>query len=387
MPTFSGPISPSPSISHPPLIVKRAATSRIAYKSNLERVKTRTGLPLTLNAATGPATILACADSGSEENIISLDLAQALSYEIDASALQKRQFMLANGSIIEAVGAIVVECSFGLEENPAVAPMSCIFYVFMKLASPLIMGFAFLEQTMTLSKHRHRLIKTPRPAHRPLQVYSVGRPRNQLFCYLNTLYVPAIPDSGSEINLMTRRFAQKKGFSIEEGKEVVEFADGSVAMTTGIVRGRLEVRKYEGSLKLTRIPEVLFYLLENLRHDLIIGEDPLEELDIFASGQHLLFPAWDTTGPSALNRIRHLGTFDDVLSRVKKTLGRNRTRQLLSTPNGISVPNTFADQQENDRREREEIRIALLPIDQQGSAIAAETLRQAQYDNTSRSNP
>ena len=47
--------------------------------------------------------------------------------------------------------------------------------------------------------------------------------------------------------------------------------------------------------------------------------------------------------------------------------------------NGNLMPDYLADQQENDRREREEIRIAHLPTNEQENAIMAEALRQAQY--------
>lgn len=113
---------------------------------------------------------------------MSLDVARALGYTIDEAPSTKKQFMLVNGIIVEAIGQLVAGCSFGIESGLAAASMSCLFYVFMKLASPIIMGITFLDQTMTLSKHRHRLIKFPRLAHQPLQVYSVGRPKDRLFC-------------------------------------------------------------------------------------------------------------------------------------------------------------------------------------------------------------
>jgi hypothetical protein len=55
----------------------------------------------------------------------------------------------------------------------------------------------------------------------------------------------------------------------------------------------------------------------------------------------------------------------------------------MNTVSTQVLPNdSLADQRENDRREREEIRIVNLPDDQQQDAIAAEALKQAQYDNT-----
>jgi hypothetical protein len=199
------------------------------------------------------------------------------------------------------------------------------------------------------------------------------------------LYVPAIPDSGSEINLMSWSYALEKGFHIQQGKEVIEFADGSIAVTSGVVRVELKIRG-KNPINHRSIPRTEFYLLDTLRHNLVVGEDPLDELEVFTKGQHLFFPIPATTGPVGVNRIRHLGTLDQVLSWVKKKIGRSRRRQEPSTSNGISMADPLADQRENDRREREEIRIAHLPIDQQENAITAEALRQAQYDNNAGAN-
>jgi hypothetical protein len=312
-----------------PRTAKRTATATADGHQSRKRAKTRISLPLTLNANSGPATVMACPDTGSEENIISLDLAQALGYNIFTSPSQNKTFELADGRIVEAVGEIIAECSFGLETTPEAVPMTLVFYVFMKLASPIIMGLAFLEQTRTLSKHRDRLIRVPRPAHQPIQVYSVGRPRNQLYCYLNKSYVPATPDSGSEVNLMTQSFASRKGLHIEIAKEVVEFADGTVAVTSGVVRAKLAIRKNH-NIEYRTIPTADFYLIDDLRHDLIVGEDSLEELRVFTRGQHALFPSPYTIGPAGLNRIRHLGAVDDVLSWVKKKIS------LIRRPYGAS---------------------------------------------------
>jgi len=312
-----------------PQTTKRPATATIDGEQSRKRAKTRIGLPLTLNANSGPATVLACPDTGSEENIISLDLAQALGYNILNSHCQNRTFALANGSIVEAVGEIIAECSFGMETTPTTVPMTLAFYVFMKLASPIIMGLAFLEQTETMSKHRDRLLRVPRPAYQPIQVYSVGRPRNQLYCYLNNSYVPAIPDSGSELNLMTRSFASRNGLHIKIAKEVVEFADGTIAVTSGVVRTKLSIRK-DQTRKYRTIPTADFYLMDDLRHDLIVGEDSLEKLKIFTKGQHTLFPSPYTIGPAGLSRIHHLGAVGDVLSWVKKKIS------LIRRPHGVS---------------------------------------------------
>lgn len=293
------------------------------------RVKTRWGLPLTLNSLGGPSTVMACADTGSEENIISAELTQALGLTIVEAADEKRQFMLANGKIVEAVGQVATHCSFGIESSQISASMSCIFHVFLRLASPIIMGMAFLEQTETLTKHRDRLVRIPRPSLQALQVYSVGRPKKNLWCSVDKNLTFVTPDSGSEVDLMAPRFAVKRGFQIFHGEEQIEFADGSIAVTSGLVKAELSV--YDVSTPTVtsaaaRIPVVDFFLLDGLRADVLIGEDTLEELKIFTENQNSLISTSDATGPIELNRIRHIGPFDRILSWVKEKIGLSRQR-------------------------------------------------------------
>lgn len=305
-----------------PWTAKRLAAATSDGDQSQKRTKTRISLPLTLNANSGPATVLACPDTGSEENIISLGLAQALGYNILTSPSQNRTFALANGSIVEAVGEIIAECSFGLETTPAAVPMTLVFYVFMKLASPIIMGLAFLEQTRTLSDHRYRLLRVPRLAHQPIQVYSVGKLRNQLCCYLDYSFEVVMPDSGSEINLMTRSFANSRVLHIKKAKEVVEFADGTIAVVSGVVRAHLQINKsrnYTSGGYRTN-PTADFYIMDDLRHDVIVGEDSLEELEVFTKEQQALLFSPYAVGPAGLNLIRPLGAIDEVLSWLKKKI-------------------------------------------------------------------
>jgi hypothetical protein len=161
---------------------------------------------------------------------------------------EKRQFMLPNGKIVEAVGQIATHCSFGIESSQIPASMSCIFQVFLSLASPIIMGMAFLEQTETLTKHRDRLVRIPRPSLQALQVYSVGRPKKDLLCYMDNILTFAIPDSGSEVDLMAPHVALERGLQVLHGEEQIEFADGSVAITSGLVQAELAVSDVDSLL-------------------------------------------------------------------------------------------------------------------------------------------
>ncbi|KAJ4289847.1 hypothetical protein N0V90_011179 [Kalmusia sp. IMI 367209] len=302
---------------------------------NRRNLKTRLGLPLTFGASNGPATVLACADTGSEENIISDGLARSLGYASYEPLPEPKHFMLANGKIVEAIGQIAAQCSFGMQAQQISTPMACLFYVLVQLASPLILGMTFLEETKTLTQHRDRLVRVPRPMIQALRVYSVGRPSKQLHCKLNNWPVLVTPDSGSEIDLMSERWAQEHELTIEYAKELIEFADGTTAITLGSVQATLSVIKsdHKDTSPGTQIT-LEFLILKDLTHDVIIGEDSIEELQVFTTNHGSLYRVSDATGPLGLNRIRYLGAIDGILEWVRQKLGsHNRDGQARSRTN------------------------------------------------------
>jgi hypothetical protein len=136
--------------------------------------KTRLGLPITLHNQDVLATVLACADTGADVNIMSDDVAKTLGYSEYNVLPERKQFTLANGKIVEAIGQIESVCSFGTETE-SLATMTCIFYILLKAATPIIMGLDFLEQTKTMTEHRDRLVRVPRPAYQALSVCSLDK--------------------------------------------------------------------------------------------------------------------------------------------------------------------------------------------------------------------
>lgn len=381
-------------LSHGPARLKTLSPMP-AISETQKRVKIRIGLPIRLNASGGLVSVLACADTGSEENIISDELAKSLGYSYGTTS-GPQQFMLANGNIVESIGCITTRCSFENHGSDPAEAITCIFHVLLKLAAPLIVGMAFLEETKTLIEHRERLVRFPRPAIQALNVYSVGRPRKQLHCRLNENSVLATPDTGSEVDLISPRFALERGlFTIRGSGEMIEFADGSVALTSGIVQATLQViggGNINSSIQSTISFE--FLLLDTLVHDVLIGEDSLEELRVFTQNQNSLYPVSDMTGPLGLNSIRYLGAIDRTLKWVKENLAvKTQESQIISQYPNFSLLTTCSllthsldpvssrfhkDQQENSRREYEATRIAHLPENERRFAIATEAERQAQ---------
>jgi len=269
------------------------------------------------------ATVLATVDTGTDVNIISDKLAQALGYITYEGASLRKQFRLANGKIIESIGQITSSCAFGVETEITVT-MRCVFHVLLKVVTPVIMGMQFLEETETMTKYRDRLVRVPRPAVQALSVCSVDKPRQLLSCYLETDALMATPDTGLEIDLISPQLASEHGLVIHPEVQVLELADGSIARTSGYVHASLSLTNpLVDEKKVSRAVSAIveFHLLRELTHKLLVGEETLEGLNVFTDNQRCLVSASQIDDSFGLNTIRSLGRLEDVWVRIKGRLG------------------------------------------------------------------
>ena len=264
--------------------------------------KSRMKLPMVINGSTIPAR----ADSGSEENIISWSLVQDLRV-VDLVKVHQQKFRLGNGRIIHAIGQVTLDCAFFM--NPDVQ-LSCSFYVFWSLITPLIMGMSFLDETETLSKHKNRLVDEswiPCP-----QICSINNPKRLLRCTVGGHLTMANADTGSDINLIWLGYAEAKGFNItpvNHSWDKIQFANGDVAPLAGKVT--LLVRL--GPLGMTEY-SVDFYVLDDLTCDLLFGGDFLIETDAFRTYKDV-FEVTDLNDIAELNTIVWLGSIERLLAK------------------------------------------------------------------------
>jgi hypothetical protein len=291
--------------------------------------KTRQGLPITLHTLGGLATVLACPDTGADVNIISDELARTAGYAPYGLLPEKTEFALANGKIVEAIGQIESTCSFGVEMDSSVS-FTCMFYVLLKAATPIIMGLSFLEKTKTMTEHRERLVRVPRPAFQPLSVYSLDRPRKVLECEVDRIGTLAVADSGSDVDIMSLVYASERGFEIHQEETEVEMADGSLAIASAFVRANLSVlpdAKLDLPVPSTDEITVKFYILEGFLHDVLVCEDTLVELQAYSVNQHALVTAPTSHGPLGLNTIRLRGKIEKLVIRL---LGKEEAQSSAS---------------------------------------------------------
>ena len=231
------------------------------------------------------STYATCPDSGSQENIMAKAISDQLDLLIDDAAEHQKEFRMANGKVVKALGRTSVDCAFTKEPD---SQHQCSFYVFKALIAPIIMGMAFLDATETLTKYKHRLQSSMVPRTGPLQLYGIDNPVQRIQCLADLRKVLANADTGSEIDLISLAYARRRGYYLEAvdfGDNRVQLADGSVAFLVGkvnisIIFGDVDSEFYGWGVLHTEIQRT-FYVLEGLTSDMVLGEEFLDETNAF----------------------------------------------------------------------------------------------------------
>ena len=232
----------------------------------------RVDLPMIIQGS----TIISRPDSGSEENIIAADLLSTLDLKMDNAPEYRKEFRVANGKSVWALGRIMVKCFFAKDRT---LELHCTFYVFKHLTSALIMGMPFLEETQTLVKYQYRLQPRTIRSFGPVQLSSLNNSRKRLYCLVNSQPRFANADTGSEIDLMSLEYVLKRKFSMTAvglHSSTVQFADGSTSELVGKVSVLIVLGTSEGPRLVTT-----FYVLDGLTCDILFGEDFLDKTAAF----------------------------------------------------------------------------------------------------------
>lgn len=264
--------------------------------------------------------VAACPDSGSSANIILEDTVQLLGLQEEADTAYSECFTLGNGKLVESIGRVSVECRFA--RDPSMV-MTCVFHVFSKLIVPLIMGAGFLRETATLTNHRDRLRERSLDAGLPLKVMHINGTKEHFRCYINSKERLAAADTGSEMDLVSGRFARQSPYRemTLEKKAEIQFADGSIELVSTQV-----FSQFTPHVDLKWSPK-WFYVLDGLSCDVLLGEQTLEQLRAFDDATSGVVTQQDAFG-FALNIISWLRAPEEKASNLfrsfSKLLGRKR---------------------------------------------------------------
>jgi predicted aspartyl protease len=284
------------------------------------RSSSRKGLPLVFEQGTETKLIMTGHDTGTEDNHMSLELANSIGYEIATADASKKHFQLPNGDIIKAIGTVIACVRFAQGQVTETSFITCHFNVFSNLALPALIGMAFLNATETLSKHTSRLAPLPSGWKRSLRLCSLGSATNQITCLLNGRQVMATADTGAEIALVSSDYAMRYGLLQNYSCEELELADGSREYTSGFGDVKLAIRTCETSEKQSWISKtVRFHVLERLCFDLILDEETVESFDIFRRDMSSVKLIAAGIMPS-LGTIVHIGSVEKAMLSTKDNL-------------------------------------------------------------------
>ncbi|KDN60091.1 hypothetical protein CSUB01_06357 [Colletotrichum sublineola] len=280
-----------------------------------------------------------------------------------------------------------------------------------------------------MTKHRHRLSRLPNRAIRTLQgmpvlsVNNIGAVTQRLSGMIVGESVEALPDSGSEPNLLSLDYVIRRGFDKlmnTNDLRMIQFADGTVQKTMGSVWLNWA---YAGSLGDDGDDEwsehfVEFHVLDGCAYDVIIGQDALEDADAFITHEGSFMDLDMDSEPSGLNLViwasngHHEQAIPPgaggIFSRDWIRVGRRRrsfsppsaTDQITQTPSPLLdglprlnpetrlAPPGFTSaalrdyrREELERRAEEERKYRQIPHGpEREAAVAREEERQRQYD-------
>jgi hypothetical protein len=292
------------------------------FKPNRGRVRKRLVLPLVIEHGDRSTDVRACPDTGSDDNIISYALVKDLHLESKITTKEGKKFEIANGSIVEAIGEVTAQCSFGIG---GVLAVDCVFHVFQSLAVPIIMGLEFLTQTETYTKYTERLVEEIVPSMQNLRINAIGTPRRNIVCQLDTWVACASADTGSDVDLISPQFATSRALNIVPETHRLEFADGSFGYTSGLYTASFSIGNFHdvsGFIPRGDASKVTFLVLENLTSDILLGQDLIQDTKVFQKHLESFIPSVPQLGMSDLNIIRYIGKVERKLGRGIETMKR-----------------------------------------------------------------
>ncbi|KAK2010441.1 hypothetical protein LZ32DRAFT_378675 [Colletotrichum eremochloae] len=187
----------------------------------------------------------ALADTGAGYNLVSEAVAKRLGWDPDSSHSHENgsgeKLRLANSKFVDIIGAFEAVWKFASDPGKS---WKIMFHIVRSLVHDAVLGKHFLMASETMTKHRHRLRRLHDRAIRTLQglpvlsVNNIGVVTQRLNVMIVDEHVEALPDSGSEPNLLSLDYVISRGF----GKLVntndirmIQFADGTVQKTMGSV--------------------------------------------------------------------------------------------------------------------------------------------------------
>ena len=213
-------------------------------------------------------------DNGAPANFLSKSFADRLGIPINTGS--SRTFRTGIGKAFQTLGTVMVPFSFKEEKELHLLE----FHVMSKALRDIVLGGPFLKATETFSRFKHRVTRKFRHKILPQLCYVRGSHQG-ILGYFDGELVEAVPDTGSDILAISTEYARKRSLHIDESDEhriEIAFADGSTAVTRGIVKDVA----FEFASSPTDEYRRDFYVLDDLDCDVVLDYEFLDETDAFS---------------------------------------------------------------------------------------------------------
>lgn len=244
------------------------------------------GEPMVMGTIAG-RRVCALPDLGAAANFMSLQYARHHAHAIERS--QKISLIKGNGSSISSIGTTDVAFAFHGENTGYVLR----FHVLTRSLYDVVLGGPFLRATKTFTEFAQRITRKAKSLLHPHRVCLASAQRQRMHGWLAGEYTEALPDTGSDISLISAEYARMRELVLDDSpqhRRTLQFIDGSTAETSGIVHG-LEW-KFNSELRTVHTTD--FYVLKDLPVDVLFSDDFLHETDAFIRHEDSF--EWDDSG-------------------------------------------------------------------------------------------
>ncbi|KAG9501961.1 hypothetical protein J7337_007668 [Fusarium musae] len=213
-------------------------------------------------------------DTGAKRNFVSQQLVEKPG--LVPKVRIKERFRLPTGATVESSGTVDVPFTFlGEAENYL---LDCC--ILPKCTQDLILCQAFLKATGTLTKFTGRITKSLRKFTSRLRFSLIEDDTCCLQGKFDNIPSIALADTGCDAMLISADFARRHSLQIDksfEHRRTIEYADGSLDTTTGIVYDST----WQFSSSWDSIP-CNFYVLDDLKADIILSSHFIFEHKVFS---------------------------------------------------------------------------------------------------------
>ena len=270
------------------------------------------GKDYSVQGVVGDTPVSGAVDTGAERSCVSTEFAAI--YGLSPQDGTQHTVKLGNGKTVQSPGIVSVPWRFA--DEPQTHSLECA--IIPGCVHDLILGAKFLRLTETLTTFYKKRVKQTlrflRNAHDlagKLRLGLLGAEKRRMWGYLNQKLASALPDSGSDVMLISAGYARSRGLHIDRARRhhlELQLGDGSYTTTCGLVKG-LQWSFGDSGEAVTSD----FYILEDLPVDIVLSNEFLFELDVFSRFGEYLVQLDSDFDIAELYPIKLIGIYSDEL--------------------------------------------------------------------------